>query len=58
MEWRGDLGIELYVATERYPDRQQYIDSEQALKLVRQYRLEKSFSCLIDAVIDAKNSWT
>lgn len=42
MKWgKGDLGAELYVATERFPDRQQYLDSQQILNLVNQYGLGK-----------------
>ena len=39
MEWNGDIGLELYIATKRYGNRQQYIDSQMTLLAISQYGL-------------------
>lgn len=39
MNWQGDRGLELFVASKRYGDRQQYIDSISAMLAVNAYEL-------------------
>lgn len=36
MKQVNDLGLELYVATEKYPDKQQYLDSQHILRWVKE----------------------
>ena len=56
MNWKGDLGLELYVATKRYGDRQQYLDSVHALLAVSAYGLRERLKVTpLDRIRDEKS---
>ena len=43
MKWTGDLGLELYVAGDQYPDAKQQCESQDVLQLIRQHELTERF---------------